>query len=150
MMKKTYSYNYPRPALGTDVLLFSKEEHATYILLIERGNDPFKGYWAFPGGFVEEGESAEQAAIRELEEETNIRLTFLHQLATFSKPDRDPRGWVVTVAFYAFVYQHDIVPKAGDDAARLQWFPLSNLPKLAFDHREILDKALDLLPINES
>lgn len=140
-----YTYAYPRPALGTDILLFSKEQEETFVLLIERGNEPFKDFWAFPGGFVEEGESAEEAAVRELQEETNLRLNHLEQLGAFTKPGRDPRGWIITIAFYAFVDRGQLTPQAGDDARTTQWFPLSNLPKLAFDHPEILNKALDLL-----
>jgi 8-oxo-dGTP diphosphatase len=141
-----YTYSYPRPALGTDVLLFSKENGATEVLLIERGHEPFAGYWAFPGGFVEEGESCEEAALRELKEETGVELHSIQQLHTFSKPDRDPRGWVVTVAFWAWVEKSNLRPLAGDDAKSVKWFPLNELPKLAFDHQEILDKALRLLP----
>lgn len=140
-----FCYEYPRPALGTDILLFSKEKEETFVLLIERGNDPFIGFWAFPGGFVEEGESCEDAAARELQEETNLKVENLYQLGTFSNPNRDPRGWIVSVAFYNFVNRDQLTPKAGDDAKSLQWFPITNLPKLAFDHQEILNKALDLL-----
>jgi len=131
--------------MGTDVLLFSKTSDATFVLLIERGNEPYKGYWAFPGGFVEEGESAEQAATRELEEETNLQLVDLLQIGAFTRPGRDPRGWIISIAYYAFVDKEQLAPKAGDDASKTQWFPLSDLPKLAFDHQEILNKALDLL-----
>ena len=135
----TYAYDYPRPAFGTDILLFSKEKNEVEILLIEREKNPFAGYWAFPGGFVEEGESCEQAALRELEEETGLKLDAIQQIQTFSKPNRDPRGWVVTVAFYAWVEKSKLKPIAGDDAKNVQWFPLHRLPTLAFDHQEIFD-----------
>lgn len=142
----TYCYEYPRPGLGADILLFSKEENTTYLLLIERGKNPYAGYWAFPGGFVEEGESCETAALRELKEETNVDIhTKIYQIGAFSTPGRDPRGWIVSVAYYTFVNRHDLKPSAGDDAREFRWFPIHDIPKLAFDHREILDKALDLL-----
>jgi 8-oxo-dGTP diphosphatase len=135
----SFTYHYPRPAFGTDILLFSKESHGIEILLIERLKDPFTGFWAFPGGFVEEGESCEQAALRELEEETGLELASIQQLQTFSKPNRDPRGWVVTVAFFAWVEKTELKPVAGDDAKNVQWFPIQHLPTLAFDHQEIFD-----------
>jgi len=144
----SYTYNYPRPAFGTDLLLFSKEGSEIEILLIERGKDPFAGFWAFPGGFVEEGESCEQAALRELQEETGIKLDAIQQLQTFSKPNRDPRGWVVTVAFYAWVEKSKLKPRAGDDAKNVEWFPIHDLPVLAFDHQEILERAFVSLKFN--
>ena len=134
-----FNYDYPRPAFGTDILLLSKESDETEILLIERLKDPFAGFWAFPGGFVEEGESCEQAALRELEEETGIKLDNIQQIQTFSKPDRDPRGWVVTVAFYAWVEKSKLKPMAGDDAKNVRWFPFNHVPTMAFDHQEIFD-----------
>lgn len=140
-----HCYDYARPALGTDILLFSERGGEYHTLLIERGNEPFKGFWAFPGGFVEEGESAEEAATRELQEETGLQITHLKQLGAFTRPGRDPRGWIVTVAYYAFVDIEQLSPTAGDDASKAEWLPLTSLPKLAFDHQEILDKALDLL-----
>lgn len=148
MKNKTYSYHYPRPALGTDILLICKKNNENHLLLIQRKKEPFANFWAFPGGFVEEGESCEEAAARELWEETGIKIesATLKQLHTFSTPNRDPRGWVVTVAFWSFV-NADIALIAGDDAQKVGWFPLHNLPPLAFDHQDILNKALDLLPI---
>jgi len=140
-----FIYDYPRPAFGTDLLLFSREKDDVQILLIERAKEPFAGYWAFPGGFVEEGESCEEAALRELEEETRLKLGAIQQIHTFSKPGRDPRGWVVTVAFYAWVEKAALIPMAGDDAKNVKWFSIQHLPTLAFDHQEILDKALALL-----
>lgn len=140
-----FVYDYPRPAFGTDLLLFSRENNDVQILLIERAKEPFAGYWAFPGGFVEEGESCEEAALRELKEETGLHLNSIEQIGTFSKPNRDPRGWVVTVAFYAWVEKTKLKPIAGDDAKNVKWFSIHNLPTLAFDHQEILDKALALL-----
>lgn len=141
-----FTYNYARPALGTDILLFHKEKQAIEVLLIQRKHEPFAQCWAFPGGFVEENESCEQAALRELQEETGIPQLPITQLYTFSRPDRDPRGWIVTVAFWAWVDKTALRPFAGDDAQHLAWFNLEELPKLAFDHQEIMDKALALLP----
>jgi 8-oxo-dGTP diphosphatase len=149
-LKMPYTYDYPRPAFGTDLLLISKEDDKIEILLIERLKDPFAGFWAFPGGFVEEGESCEQAALRELEEETGLQLFSINQIGTFSKPNRDPRGWVVTVAFYAWVEKSKLEPKAGDDAKNVQWFSIHSLPALAFDHQEILNKAVFDLKLNNS
>lgn len=143
-----YTYDYPRPAFGTDILLFSRESNEIEILLIERLKEPFACYWAFPGGFVEEGESCEEAALRELEEETGIKLDAIQQVQTFSKPNRDPRGWVVTVAFYAWVEKSKLKPVAGDDAKNVEWFPIHDLPALAFDHQEIFDTALASLKFN--
>jgi len=140
-----YSYDFPRPALGTDVLLFSKTEFLVEILLIERKNEPFADYWAFPGGFVEEGESCEEAVIRELKEETGIIIHDIAQLQTFSKPYRDPRGWVVTVAFWSMVDKSKFSLIAGDDAKNAKWFSLNEMPKLAFDHSEIFENALELI-----
>jgi len=148
MESKKYTYHYPRPALGTDILLFCKKNNENQLLLIQRKKEPFANFWAFPGGFVEEGESCEEAASRELWEETGIKIqpNTLKQLHAFSKPNRDPRGWVITVAYWSYI-NSDISLLAGDDAKNVAWFSLHNLPPLAFDHQDILNKALDLLPI---
>ncbi|MBC7388275.1 MAG: NUDIX hydrolase [Opitutaceae bacterium] len=137
-----YTYDYPRPALGTDMLLFSRQQEKIYILLIERGHSPFEGFWAFPGGFVEEGESCEQAVLRELKEETGLEHSELFQIGTFSEPQRDPRGWIVTVAFAAWINMQKTKPVAGDDAKNVKWFSLNEIPPLAFDHAIILKKAI--------
>jgi 8-oxo-dGTP diphosphatase len=137
-----YTYDYARPAFGTDILLFAREKEETEILLIQRKHDPFAGFWAFPGGFVEEGESCEEAALRELKEETGVKMGELVQIGAFSKPNRDPRGWVVTVAFYALVEKNQIEAQAADDAQDVRWFSISQLPPLAFDHQDMLEKAM--------
>lgn len=139
-----YSYRYPRPALTADCVVFSTCDEGRCVLLIRRGNEPFKGCWAFPGGFAEEGETIEQTAARELQEETHLHDLPLHQFHVFSKPGRDPRGWTVSVAFWTFL-DPDSKPEAsgGDDAAEARWFPLTYLPPLAFDHAEILAAAVD-------
>ena len=111
------------------------------MLLIERGDEPFKGCWAFPGGFMNMDETTEQCAIRELEEETGLHISEVHQIGAYSKVDRDPRGRTVTVAYLAIV-DEPITVNGQDDAAKAQWFSLSALPVLAFDHDEIVQDAV--------
>lgn len=144
MEVNTYNYKYPRPALTTDCVLLRLFRDDLKVLLIQRKNPPFKGSWAFPGGFVEESETVEQCALRELQEETLLSNLELYQFHTFSAPQRDPRGWTVTVAFFSCVCR-DLEQEAvgNDDAAQAQWFSLKALPKLAFDHQKILEKAIE-------
>ena len=144
----TYCYYYPRPALGVDVLAFSKIEDEVFILLIERGREPYANHWAFPGGFVEEGESCEEAALRELHEETGLQIFDIEQVYTASTPGRDPRGWIVTVAFTAWLDKDKIQARSGDDAKNVGWFSIKNLPPLAFDHEQILHIALTKLRLH--
>ena len=129
-----------RPALTVDVAIFSLRAGALHILLIRRALPPFKGKWALPGGFVNANESLEEAARRELEEETGLREVYLEQLYTFGDPKRDPRGRVVTVAYVALV-PDGIAARPGDDAAETAWHPVTALPDLAFDHAEVLRYA---------
>ena len=142
-----FKYEYARPGLTVDCVIFGLDLNAAelQVALIERDIEPFEGSWALPGGFVREGESLEEAANRELQEETNIDNVFLEQLYTFGAPKRDPRGWVVSVAYYALVApeKHHVV--ADTDARRAEWFPIDALPELAFDHSEILEIALQRL-----
>ena len=126
--------------LTVDVVLIKKTANTPQILLIERKNDPFKSSWALHGGFVDENEDLEKAAIRELSEETGILISNAEQLKAFGKPNRDPRGHMVSVAFLAFA-DENAVAVAADDAAAAKWFPLNDLPKLAFDHDEIINFA---------
>ena len=113
------------------------------VLLIQRGDEPYKGCWAFPGGFMNMDETTEQCAIRELEEETGLKINEIHQIGAYSKVDRDPRGRTVTVAYLAIVDKP--MPVVGlDDAAKAEWWPLSALPQLAFDHDEIMRNAIEL------
>ena len=135
-----YTYKYPRPAVTADCVVMTKEERPQ-VLLIQRGFDPFKGCWAFPGGFMNMDETTEQSAIRELEEETGLVVTELHQIGAYSKVDRDPRGRTITVAYLVLV-DHPIAATGQDDAAKAQWFPIDALPPLAFDHEEIMQDAL--------
>lgn len=138
-----YTYEYPRPALTVDCVLFGVEPGAELqVLLIQRKNDPFAGQWAFPGGFVEMDEDLQTAALRELEEETGVRDVFIEQLYTFGRPGRDPRGRVVSVAYYALVNLSEHPVTAASDADDARWFALRELPELAFDHAEILDSAV--------
>lgn len=138
----SYTYNYPRPAVTADVVAITRETEPR-VLLIERGNEPFRGHWAFPGGFMDMDETTEQCAIRELEEETGIVLATMNQIGAYSKVDRDPRGRTVTVAYLALVDQ-PLTAKGQDDAARAEWFPLDTLPPLAFDHEDIMKDAVAL------
>lgn len=134
-----YTYKYPRPAVTADCVVMTKEE-VPKVLLIQRGADPFKGAWAFPGGFINMDETTEQCAIRELEEETGLKVTKVHQIGAYSKVDRDPRGRTITVAYLAIIDTPEDV-KGQDDAAKAEWFPITDLPKLAFDHYDIMNDA---------
>ena len=135
-----YTYKYPRPAVTADCVVMTKES-VPQVLLIERGADPYKGCWAFPGGFMNMDETTEQCAIRELEEETGLQVTELHQIGAYSKVDRDPRGRTITVAYLAIV-DVPLAVTGQDDAAKAQWFPINALPSLAFDHEEIMRDAI--------
>lgn len=136
-----YCYKYPRPAVTTDCVIFGTEGDVVKVLLVERGNEPYKGRWAFPGGFLNMDETAEEGALRELREETGYEAAHVEQLYTFSSVDRDPRGRTISVAFYAIVPLRSV--KGGDDAARARWFPIDEIPPLAFDHDEMLRMALE-------
>lgn len=137
-----YTYEYPRAALAVDGVVFGFDGERLRILLIERGIDPFRGQWALPGGFVRLDETLDEAAKRELSEETGLHHVFLEQLYTFGGVDRDPRERVVSVAYYALVKLSDHRTQAATDAADARWFHLDALPPLAFDHDTILDTAL--------
>ena len=135
-----YTYKYPRPAVTADCIVITREADPR-VLLIQRGSEPFKDDWAFPGGFMNMDETTEQCAIRELEEETGLRVSKIQQIGAYSKVDRDPRGRTVTVAYLAMV-DAPMAVSGQDDAAKAQWFPLSALPELAFDHAEIMQDAI--------
>lgn len=138
----SYTYKYPRPAVTADCVVIAQEPEAK-VLLIERADDPYKGCWAFPGGFLNMDETTEQCATRELEEETGLTIEKVHQIGAYSKVDRDPRGRTITVAYLAIIDK--TVPVIGlDDAAKADWWPLSALPQLAFDHDEIIADAIAL------
>ena len=138
----TYTYKYPRPAITADCIVMTREPEP-HVLLIQRGYEPFKGCWAFPGGFMNIDETTEQCAIRELEEETGLKINNLHQVGAYSKVDRDPRGRTITVAYLTIIDTPvDVIGQ--DDAAKAQWFSVNSLPPLAFDHEEILKDAMAL------
>ena len=137
-----YTYKYPRPAVTADCVVMTKEE-VPQVLLIERGADPYKGCWAFPGGFMNMDETTEQCAIRELEEETGLKVSDIHQIGAYSKVDRDPRGRTITVAYLAIIDAYAEV-RGQDDAAIAQWFPIDARPPLAFDHEDIMRDALKI------
>lgn len=139
-----YTYDYPRPAVTVDAVILKKLSDISSILLVRRKNHPFQGFWSFPGGFVDEYETLEQAIERETREETGLRGLNFKQFKAFSDPDRDPRHRTITVVFYAFHEGFDTVV-AGDDADGVGWFSLSQLPELAFDHASILMELLVML-----
>lgn len=139
---KKACYPYPRPALTADVAAFAIQGDALTVLLIRRKREPFAGRWALPGGFVDEDEPIRAAALRELKEETGLGRIDLEELGAYGDPGRDPRGWVVSVAFTALVKPKQFRGQAGDDAAALAWFPVTALPPLAFDHERILADGL--------
>lgn len=142
-----YTYEYPRPALSVDCVIFGLNDDELKVLLIERAHEPYAGYWAFPGGFVDMNETTEEAAKRELQEETGIQNMYMEQLYTFSDVNRDPRGRVISVAYYALVKLSDFTSqvRASSDAKRAEWFQVNNLPPLAFDHAKIFEVAFNRL-----
>jgi 8-oxo-dGTP diphosphatase len=135
-LRGNYTYEYPRPAVTADLIVLTRESQPR-VLLIKRKLEPFAGAWALPGGFVDQDEPLESAARRELREETGLKVEQLEQMHTFGDPGRDPRGWTVSIAFVARV-DPGSMPTAGDDALEANWYPLDQLPSLAFDHDKVL------------
>lgn len=143
MEEKNFCYKYPHPAVTSDCVIFGFDGVAIKVLLIQRGIEPYKDKWAFPGGFMQIDETAEECAKRELEEETGLKTTSVEQFYTFSDVNRDPRERVITVAHYALVRLEEV--KGGDDAKSAQWFAMNDIPSLAFDHDRILRMAINRL-----
>ncbi len=139
----SYTYNYPRPALTVDMIVTRIIDSKVEVLLIQRLHNPFKDSWAFPGGFVDMDETLEQAATRELVEETRLKNANLKQYKAYSALNRDPRGRTVSVVFVGEI-TGDVSIKAGDDAKNAAWFNINKLPPLAFDHDEIIQEVLNL------
>jgi 8-oxo-dGTP diphosphatase len=146
---KKHCYDYPRPSVTVDIVLFYAAKDGLEILLIQRAKAPFQNHWALPGGFVDENESLEAAAARELLEETKLRRARFKQLGAFGDPGRDPRGHTVSIAFGAILKSKPKV-EGSDDAKAAAWHPVKRLPKLAFDHKKIIRAALKTMMDNET
>jgi 8-oxo-dGTP diphosphatase len=144
-ISQKYQYDFPRPAFSADIVVFTYLNQAIKVLLIERGNEPFKNCWAFPGGFVDENELVLNAAERELMEETGLRINNLELFYVASGPERDPRGWTISAIFMGFINWKDAILKAGDDASKAKFYSLNDIPQLAFDHGVLLGEALKYL-----
>jgi ADP-ribose pyrophosphatase YjhB (NUDIX family) len=151
---KRFCYDYPHPAVATDTAVFTLRDGELHVALIRRGQDPFKGKLALPGGFLEEGEDLDSCAARELKEETGMKGVRLHHFRNFSDPKRDPRERVISVAYLALVPSDNMQLVAGSDAAQVEWVPMSKIcqgrqprieAELAFDHSTILGQALSVL-----
>jgi len=144
--KGKYIYDWPRPMVTVDAVVFTFFRNKAKLLLINRGKEPFKGKWALPGGFIEIDEELEIAVARELAEETGLVNVPLEQMYTFGKCGRDPRGRQITIVFMGIATKGQTKIKAGDDAARVQWFDIDNLPNdLAFDHNEVVNFGIKKL-----
>lgn len=144
-LQGTYTYEYPRPAVTTDCVIFGFDEGELKVLLIERAIEPYYGKWALPGGFINMDEDSEECARRILKKETQLENIYMEQLYTFSSVDRDPRYRVISIAYYALVKLSDYDAQAGVDESRVRWFSISDVPELAFDHAKILEVAKDRL-----
>jgi len=138
--KNQFCYEYPRPDVTVDIVLVTRERKPR-VLLIRRKHEPFAGMWALPGGFIDKDEAPQDAARRELAEETRVRVARLEQLRTFGEPGRDPRGWTISIVYVARVSAAKLSPRGGDDAVEAAWHLLERLPPLAFDHEQILAYA---------
>lgn len=139
-----YTYNYPRAAITTDAIVYVKEADKTFVLLIQRGKEPFKNKWALPGGFIEMDEILESACKRELEEETGLVVDKMLQFKTYDAIGRDPRHRTISVVYFTELHAKQKV-NGGDDATKAEWFSIAELPGLAFDHKIILDEFFRLI-----
>ena len=142
-LQENYCYRYPHPAVTTDCVVFGYDGLRLNVLLIERGGEPYQGCWAFPGGFLNIDEDAPDGARRELLEETGLEVTNIEQLGAFATPDRDPRERVISIAYFTLTRVQDV--KGGDDARVARWYPINQLPPLAFDHQQMFEQALQRL-----
>jgi len=136
-----YNYRYPHPAVTTDIVIFTIHDERLELLLIRRASEPYRDCWALPGGFVDIDEDLDACALRELDEETGVTGVYLEQLYTFGAPNRDPRERVISVAYYALVPPNRVSIRAASDARDVAWFQLDQLPRLGFDHEQIVDMA---------
>ncbi|MFH1120572.1 MAG: NUDIX hydrolase [Bacteroidota bacterium] len=137
-----YTYQYPRPAVTVDAIVFRESMNETEVLLIKRGNPPFEGMWAVPGGFLDMSETPERAALRELQEETGIAGIELFQYHTYGAVSRDPRHRTISIAYAGMILDNFQVAKGADDAIEAGWFQIKKLPPLAFDHKEVVADAV--------
>jgi|SRR3989344_4835760 len=145
-MEKNYDASkFEKPSVTVDIIIFTVKNEDLKVLLVKRNVPPFENFWALPGGFVKMTESLEEAAKRELVEETGVKDVYLEQLYTFGNPKRDPRTRVITVAYFALVSWENLKLKASTDVSDVQWFSAFDVPKLAFDHKEILEYAMKRL-----
>ncbi len=144
-MKEESIHDFPKPSVTADIVIFTIQNNELKVLLIKRKLNPFKDKWAIPGGFVRINESLEDAAKRELEEETGVKDVYLEQLYSFGDPERDPRGRVITIAYMALINSEQIKLRAATDASDAQWFSVKKIPVLAFDHKKILEYSLKRL-----
>jgi 8-oxo-dGTP diphosphatase len=148
-MKRTFCYDYPRPAVTVDIILFRRQAGRLEVLLIQRGSEPHRGRWAFPGGYVDEMEPLDAAARRELEEETGLTGIALRQIGAFGDPGRDPRGHTISIAWAGFVARA-VSAAAADDAADLKWTAVDDAAGLAFDHDAMLVRALETMGFRDA
>ena len=140
-----YKYEYPHPAVTTDIVIFTMRDERLQLLLIKRREAPYRGKWALPGGFLQIKETIDECAVRELEEETGVSNVYLEQLYTFGEVKRDPRERVISVAYFALIPSNKLDIRPSSDADAVGWFGMNELPKLAFDHNEIVEKAYERL-----
>ncbi len=142
MADEKHTYDHPHPIMAADSVIVTLREGELCLLLVRRGHEPYENHWAIPGGFVNENEPLDEAAARELEEETGLSNVPLRQMRAYGDPGRDPRGWAVSIVYLALIDCRRHALKAGDDAREAEWFPITDLPPLAFDHDRIVEYAV--------